>query len=169
MKVFLIGFMASGKTHCGKLLALRLGYNFIDLDEKIEAERGKSITEIFSSDGEASFRVLEKKMLRSIEQDNMVISTGGGTACYHDNINFMKDNGLTVFLNPSYEIILERLMSEKGKRPIIDAIPEHEFKNYTRNLFQQRLPFYQNADLTIESENDMEIIDLIIEVIDSLK
>src|SRR5436853_6290275 len=96
-KVFLIGFMGSGKTFLGKQLAQLLNYEFIDLDEWIEQREKKSIAEIFSEDGEEYFRKKESQQLKLLaEKNNAVIATGGGTPCFHDNMKWMNDHGFTI-------------------------------------------------------------------------
>ncbi|HQB87139.1 MAG TPA: shikimate kinase, partial [Bacteroidales bacterium] len=98
-KIFLIGFMGSGKTTTGKKLASRLSWKFIDLDEFIEEDKGMPVAEIFETQGEDWFRTVEAEALRTVTKaGNTVISTGGGTPCFYENMEFMLQNGLTVYL-----------------------------------------------------------------------
>ena len=126
MIIYLIGLMGSGKSHIGKTLAKRLNYFPADLDSLVENEIGKTITEIFETYGETYFRETEKKVLNILIAENMVVSTGGGTACFFDNLDFMKNSGVVVFLNPPLEIIYERLKNEKLKRPLISNLTDEE-------------------------------------------
>src|SRR5437773_11285939 len=97
--IFLMGFMGSGKTFFGKQLAQLLNYEFIDLDELIGKNEGATIAEIFFSKGEAYFRSKESSLLKSLSQnENAVIATGGGTPCFHDNMKWMNEHGITVYL-----------------------------------------------------------------------
>jgi shikimate kinase len=169
MTIYLIGFMGCGKTYVGQILARKLGYFFIDMDSCIEAESGKIIADIFKTEGEDHFRELEKNILHKISRENTVVSTGGGTPCFYDNMDFMKKNGLTVFLNPSIEIIVERLKNEKDKRPLIAHISDEELNNYAYKLYLKRLPFYEKADLSIEAENEEDILNVILSLVKQLK
>jgi shikimate kinase len=169
MTIFLIGFMGCGKSYVGQALADKLGYYFIDLDSAIEASAGKKIIDIFNDEGEAVFRTMETDTLHKIYRENTVISTGGGTPCFADNMSWMKSRGLTIFLNPSIDIISERLKKEKSKRPLIAAVPDDELKNHIYKLYLQRLPYYGAADLSIAAEGEEDILKVIIEAVDQLK
>jgi len=169
MTIFLLGFMGCGKSYVGRALAQKIGYDFIDLDTAIEAAEDKKIVEIFNIKGEAAFRTIETAMLHEIYKKNTIISTGGGTPCFADNMNWMKSSGLTVFLNPSIEIISERLKSEKSQRPLISAVPDKELKNHIYKLYIQRLPYYEAADLTIEAEHEEDILKVIIEAVGQIE
>src|SRR5215217_1973749 len=108
--VFLIGFMGSGKTFVGKKLAQLLKTTFIDLDEVIEKSEEKTISQIFSQNGEEFFRERESHYLKSLsERSNVVIATGGGTPCFHDNMKWMNENGITIYLKAKSEILFDRL------------------------------------------------------------
>jgi shikimate kinase len=168
MTIFLIGFMGCGKTYVGQALADKLGFNFIDLDSAIEALAEKKIIDIFNNEGEAVFRTMETDTLHKIFRENMVISTGGGTPCFADNMSWMQSKGLTIFLNPSIEIISERLKKEKSKRPLIANVPDEALKEHIYKLYLHRLPFYQMADLSIEAEKEQDILKVIIEAVDQV-
>src|SRR3954470_7416337 len=101
MKIFLIGFMGSGKTHWGKLLAAKLHVPFFDLDTVISATEKESVSEIFATKGEEYFRYKEKEILEELveDHDNFIISCGGGTPCFFNNIDFMKKKGRVIWLN----------------------------------------------------------------------
>jgi shikimate kinase len=168
MTIFLLGFMGCGKSYIGQVLAQNLGYDFVDLDAAIESAEGKKIIEIFDSVGEAAFRKIETAMLQKIYKENTVISTGGGTPCFADNMSWMKSRGLTIFLNPSIDIISDRLKTEKSKRPLIADVPDEALKEHIYKLYLHRLPCYEMADLSIEAENEQDILKVIIEAVDQL-
>src|SRR6266850_347126 len=121
MRIFLIGFMGSGKTHWGKQLAQRLKLPFYDLDEEIQAGEKKTIPQIFSEKGEEYFRMLEKELLEDIigDHQSLVISCGGGTPCFFNNIDMMKKHGTVVWLNTAINVLYDRLVKEKAKRPLL--------------------------------------------------
>ena len=169
MTIFIIGFMGCGKTYVGQALAEKLGYYFIDLDSAIEASAKKKIVDLFNDEGEAVFRTMETDTLHKIYKENTVISTGGGTPCFADNMSWMKSRGLTVFLNPSIDIISDRLKTEKSQRPLIAAVPDDELKNHIYKLYLQRLPHYEAADLSIAAEGEEDILKVIIEAVGQIE
>ena len=119
--IYIIGFMGSGKTTAGKKLASLLGWSFIDLDKRIEEYTGKTIPEIFSQNGEDYFRIIETQLLRNLKScTKTVISTGGGTPCYIDNMDFMIETGLTIYLKLTPAELKSRLSQSKGERPLIN-------------------------------------------------
>ncbi|MCJ7616788.1 MAG: shikimate kinase, partial [Desulfobacterales bacterium] len=118
--VYIIGFMGSGKSTAGKKLASHLGWSFIDLDRRIEEHTGKSIPELFSKYGEDYFRDVEANVLKRLKsQTNTIISAGGGTPCHGDNMDFMLETGLTVYLKLTSVQLKYRLSESKGERPLI--------------------------------------------------
>ena len=169
MTIFLLGFMGCGKSYVGRALAQKMGYDFIDLDAAIESAEGKKIIEVFEMKGEVAFRKIETAMLKKIYKDNTVISTGGGTPCFTDNLEWMKSKGLTVFLNPSIDVISDRLKTEKSQRPLIAAVQDEELKNYIYKLYLQRLPYYEAADLSIAAEGEEDILKVIIEAVGQIE
>src|SRR5215471_10073133 len=126
MKIFLIGFMGSGKTHWGQLLADKLQLPFYDLDTIVTEKEGKSISDIFAEKGEEYFRYKEKESLEELvnEQDQFILSSGGGTPCFFNNIEFMKKNGKVVWLNTSIDELTHRLQRERMSRPLISNVDE---------------------------------------------
>ncbi|NJK84331.1 MAG: shikimate kinase [Saprospiraceae bacterium] len=157
MRIFLIGFMGSGKSHNGKKLAKALNYNFIDLDDYIEEKAGKSIEEIFQQAGESYFRHLEQECLKSMTQfDDIVISTGGGAPCFSDNMAWIKKNGISIFLNPSVNILLHRLLPRTAHRPLLKGKSSEELYQYIHNKLEERVAFYNQADFTITLPNESE-------------
>ena len=152
MRIFLIGFMGSGKTHWGKLLANRLRLPFYDLDSIIVETAGMSITEIFQEKGEEYFRLQERDLLRDITQQHpsLVLSCGGGTPCFFNNIDFMKKEGLVVWLNTSIEALEQRLKKERATRPLIKDISDAEMRSYILKKMNDRRLYYEQADLHVE-------------------
>jgi len=128
-KIYLIGFMGSGKSTTGKKLASGLGWSFVDLDKKIEEETGRKIPEIFSKQGEEYFREVERRVLRAMESlSEVVISTGGGAPCYHDNMEHMLGNGITIYLKLTPVQLKQRLAVSKGERPLIKDVKGKTFR-----------------------------------------
>ena len=121
MRIYLIGFMGSGKTHWGRLLSEKLGIRFFDLDEQVAEHAGESIPELFVSQGEEIFRLMEKDVLHIITEshDSFVMACGGGTPCYFNNIEYMNKSGTTVWINVPLDTLFKRLVLEKEKRPLI--------------------------------------------------
>ena len=122
MKIFLIGFMGSGKTHWGRQLSQKLNLPFFDLDEQIVNAENKSITEIFAREGEEYFRLKEKEILHIITESHatFVMSCGGGAPCYFNNIEYMNQAGTTVWINASLETLFKRLSERKRTKAIIE-------------------------------------------------
>ncbi|MGE5583467.1 MAG: shikimate kinase [Bacillota bacterium] len=148
MKIILIGFMGTGKTTVGKLLAANLGYDFLDTDDLIEAREGKTVSQIFATDGEAYFRKLEHKLARELSKaDSLVIASGGGFALNRENMEVLRSNGLVVSLNASPEVIYQRVKHE-SHRPLLavkNPLPQIE------KLLSYRAKYYQEADLMVDT------------------
>lgn len=155
MLIFLIGYMGSGKTSIGKKLARKLGYTFIDLDEYIEKQAHKSISEIFSQYGEEYFRKIEAKHLKTIAQDqkNCIISTGGGAPCFHNNMELMGSAGYSIYLKLSPKSLQFRLASSKSKRPLITGKTDKELLDFIVTHLQEREEFYNKAHIIIKGED----------------
>jgi shikimate kinase len=155
LRVFLLGFMGAGKTYWGKQLAEHLQLPFFDLDEVVTEREGMSVSDIFAAKGEDSFRQMEKDTLRELvkEQEKFVISCGGGTPCFHDNIGFMNESGTTIWLNPSVDVMVERLKRKRGKRPLLKDLSDEELLAFVEKKLMVRLPVYQQAQVVIESDD----------------
>lgn len=151
-KIFLIGFMGSGKTTTGKKLASRLNWEFIDLDEFIEEDKGMPVAEIFETQGEDWFRTVEAEALRTVAKaDNTVISTGGGTPCFYENMEFMLQNGLTVYLRMTPESLARRLARSSAGRPLLKGIDKEELETYIRTKLAEREPWYSMAEIKTDT------------------
>lgn len=161
MRIYLIGFMGSGKSYISKRLAKHLGYPFTDLDELIEARAGKSIAEIFDQEGESSFRQLEAQALRDTQALSIaVIACGGGTPCYSDNMTWMNEQGMTVFLDVPEEILEKRLKNEADHRPVL--LGGKSIRDVIKSKLAERRSFYEQAHLHIEvADEDTDVAGLI--------
>lgn len=154
-KFFLVGYMGSGKTTVGKQLAGKLNLQFMDMDMFIENRYRKSVSAIFEEKGEAAFREIERKVLRELlDFENVVISTGGGTPCFFDNMDLMNQSGITVYLKVSVDELAERLKNSKQKRPLIKDKDSEEMKDYIAANLEKREQFYNRAAFIFES-NDL--------------
>ncbi len=165
MKVFLIGFMGSGKTTYGHQVAERLQRSFLDLDEVIERETGMTVREIFEKEGEERFRILEHEtLLRVIAlPGDPIIAVGGGTPCHFDNMERMNRAGLTLYLQHPPEILVRYLRDERQKRPLIAGMAPLQLWEYVSRKLQEREPFYRQAHeiLTWPAVSPDKIIDRI--------
>ena len=145
-RIFLIGYMGAGKTTLGRALAKELNIQFIDLDSYIEERLCKSVSQIFAEKGEAGFRDIERRMLHEAgEFENVIISTGGGTPCFFDNIEYMNEQGTTVFLDVPVERLFIRLSIARKKRPLIMEKNDEELHNFITEQLAKRLPHYSKA------------------------
>ena len=153
MKVFLLGYMASGKTTVGRKLAKELKLDFIDLDAYIEAQEKKRVSEIFNEGGEALFRGVEMKCLKELInlEPDALISTGGGTPCYYDNIKDMNQAGLTVYLEMDAKSLTYRLMNAKGDRPLVNKIGEDELLEFVVQQMEERKFYYSEAQIKVNA------------------
>ncbi len=150
MKIFLIGFMGSGKTYWGKKWAGQCGFDFYDLDQLIETEHNKSIAAIFEKDGEDYFREIETIELKKLAaKDNCIIACGGGTACYNDNMQWMNENGVPVYLQAFPQYIYERVLDEKEKRPLIKKVSRAELLFFIEQKLKEREDFYNQAKIIL--------------------
>ena len=146
MKIFLIGMMGSGKSYCAQRIAKKLKLRAYDLDNLIEMTEDLTISEIFEEEGEAYFRKLEATVLRWFgEKKSFVVATGGGTPCFHNNIEWMNENGITIWLNESVDVLVERLKPEKGHRPLISELSDDELGAFLTKKLAERAPFYNQA------------------------
>jgi shikimate kinase len=159
MRIFLIGFMGSGKTHWGTRIAEKLQIPFYDLDAVIVHSEGMGISEIFINKGEEYFRYIEKQTLEDLvnREENFVLSAGGGTPCFFNNIDFMKRSGKVLWLNTSLEALNQRLLKEKMSRPLLKGITEPGLRAYIIRKLSERKMYYEQADLMVHEETtDLE-------------
>lgn len=149
--------MGSGKTYWGLALARQLSIPFFDLDEIVATKESKPITEIFAISGEEYFRVKEKEAMEALidDHDSMVLSCGGGTPCFFNNIDTMKKYGIVVWLNTQAEIIMQRLLKEKSTRPLLKNIADHDMKQYIIRKLNERRMYYEQADVILDNEDSI--------------
>jgi shikimate kinase len=156
MKIVLLGYMASGKSSIGKKLSKRLTMNFIDLDDYIIGKEKLSIAEIFKQKGEIYFRNIENKYLKEIlsKNDDFILALGGGTPCYANNMELIKDRATTsVYLQGGVATMVKRLIEKKAKRPIIASLDEDKIPEFVaKHLFERRF-FYEQAKMTIKIDD----------------
>lgn len=154
--IALVGYMCVGKTTVGKALAQQLGAFFYDLDWYIEHRYRRKIAEIFAEEGEEKFRDLERRMLHEVaEFEDIVLSCGGGTPTYADNMDYLNSVAETVYLKASPETILAHLSMAKGNRPLLAGKTPEELDAYVRSQLELRQPFYAKAHHTV----DVNILD----------
>jgi shikimate kinase len=156
MRIFIIGFMGSGKSYTGIRLAQQLEFPFVDLDAYIEDQNDKSIDQIFEESGEASFRQIEKTALESLHAyEKVVVACGGGTPCFFDNIDWMKKQGTTIFLDLPPHILEQRLQKGMDHRPLIKNMDKAgDLRAYIESTLEARRPFYQQADIIFNPDNE---------------
>tara|TARA_R110000772_G_scaffold158193_1_gene269436 strand:+ start:68 stop:589 length:522 start_codon:yes stop_codon:yes gene_type:complete len=158
MKLVLIGYMGSGKSTVGMELARAIGYKFIDLDKHIELLEDKPISEIFKEKGEIYFRKLENRILKDLvsSENNVLISTGGGTPCYGNTMEFLssQEETVTIYLKTSLTVLVDRLFTEKENRPLIAHIDDKTaLIDFIRKHLFERSFYYNQAKLNIDTEN----------------
>lgn len=152
-RIFLIGYMGSGKTTLGKAYARTNHLEFIDLDWYIEERMHKTISELFAERGEEGFRELERKMLHEVgEFENVMVACGGGTPCFYDNIDYMNRVGETVFLDVCPAVLFRRLKIAKSKRPLLSDKTDKELMTFIGEALEKRLPYYTRARFRFNAE-----------------
>ena len=153
VRIFLTGYMGAGKTTLGKAFARRMDISFIDLDWYIEERFHKTVGELFTERGETGFRELERNMLHEVaEFENVVISTGGGTPCFFDNMDFMNQTGKTVFLDVYPDVLFRRLRVAKQQRPILQGKEDDELKVFIVQALEKRALFYHQAQYVFNAD-----------------
>ena len=152
MIISLLGYMGCGKSSLGKKLANKLSFDFIDLDNEIEKLEGKTVSKIFEEKGEIYFRSLERKLLKeNLKKNNTVLSLGGGTPCYGNNIDLINKKSHSVFINLPIKTLVQRLEQGKHKRPIIAEKSQEELERFIEQHLNERLPFYKKAKTEYDS------------------
>ena len=159
--------MGSGKSYWAKQLATELQYELVDLDTAIEIENDATISEIFELYGEQFFRNQETKYLRNFDtKNNVVVATGGGTACFNDNMQWMNEQGITIWIDEPMDVLVSRLAKEKAHRPLIKNLNDAELKYFLEQKLLERKSFYSKAKYIISSKKDtteklIELLNLI--------
>lgn len=154
MMVYLIGMPAAGKTSIGKQLAKKANYTFIDLDELISAKEEVSIKQLFQDKGEVYFRELENKYLKEVSQtkENTVVSLGGGTPCFYDNMGLILSSGKVFYINAPDYVIVSRIIRGVTKRPLFAELNDNELSDKINLLLKEREPFYFKAHYKIDTK-----------------
>lgn len=158
-KIFIVGMPGSGKSTMARYLCSKTKFNYFDLDEEIEKKSLKSISQIFKDEGEDHFRFLETKLLKEIikKEKVFILSTGGGTPCFNKNMDVMKKNGITIFLNTSIDTLTERV-SKKNKRPLFNS---KNIKETINDMFNKRIKYYNQSKFSINNNNKEEALSII--------
>ena len=152
-RIFLTGYMGSGKTTLGRALAAEIGIPFIDLDHYIESRYCKTIAQLFAEKGEEGFREIERRMLHEVgEFEDVIISTGGGTPCFFDNIEYMNAQGTTVYLDVPVERLHIRLNIARNKRPLIKDKNDEELMTFIIEQLEKRAPHYSKAQYSFKAD-----------------
>lgn len=169
MIISLLGYMGSGKSHVSKNLSKKLNFPLIDLDQKISEEHQLSIPEIFQNKGEIFFRKEEKRILESIlnERSNIILSLGGGTPVYYNNMDLINQFSKSIFLRASVKTLTERIMLQKNSRPLIARLEDNDIPEFIAKHLFERNPFYGKSHFTIDTDSKTasEISDEIIRLL----
>lgn len=169
MIITLLGYMGSGKTHVSKILSDKINFKLFDLDKEISRRNKSTIPEIFQKRGEIYFRKLEREVLEEIlaTQENTILSLGGGTPVYYNNMEIINSNSTSVFLRTSINTLVERLSKQKEKRPLIANISNEDLPEFIAKHLFERNVYYNRAQYSIstDSKTPEEILQEIIEKI----
>lgn len=163
-RIFLIGYMGAGKTTLGKVLAARLGLSFVDLDLFIESRYHRSVSQLFAEKGEAVFRRIEKTMLEEVGTfEDVLVSTGGGTPCFYNNMEYMNRMGQTIFLEVPVDELAARLELCKSTRPILRDKSGDQLRRFIGETLEIRQPYYDCAQIRFDAakmitEQDVEAL-----------
>jgi shikimate kinase len=154
MIISLIGYMGCGKSHVSKILSEKINFRLIDLDKEISRRNKLTIPEIFEKKGEIYFRKLEREALEEIlaSEENVVLSLGGGTPVYYNNMEIINHNSKSIFLRASVATLSERLSKQKEKRPLIAHISEEDLPEFIAKHLFERNPFYSKAQFSVSTD-----------------
>lgn len=168
MIISLIGYMGSGKSHISKVLSDKIGLKLIDLDQQISLKNKLTIPQIFEKRGEIYFRKQERELLEEIlaKEDNLILSVGGGTPAYYNNIEVLNQNSETIFLRTSVKTLADRLLKQKFKRPLIANIDDEDLPEFIAKHLFERNQYYSKAKYTIDT--DRKSVEEIVEEIEKL-
>jgi len=167
--IILTGYMCAGKTTIGKALAKELGRSFYDLDWYVEERFHKKVSRIFEEEGEAHFRDLEYRMLHEVaEFEDIVLSCGGGTPCFFDNMAYMNSVAETFYLKATPETLMQHIAISKGERPLLKGKKPEELYGYISGQLAQREPFYEQAHHIVDI-NVLDDLKKIRDIVDIIK
>jgi shikimate kinase len=151
MNLYLIGYMGTGKTTVGRLLAKKMNRSFIDVDGFIENRYYKTVSALFEEKGESGFREIERHALQEISGfENMIVSTGGGLPCFFDNMDLLNRTGFTIYLKASVDELFQRINSNKQKRPLVKEKNSEELYDFIETNLKKRELFYNQATLIVD-------------------
>lgn len=168
--VFLVGFMGTGKTTIGKAIAKKLGFQHLDLDVFIENKYHKAISQIFKELGEENFRKLEQNALMQIvDFEQCVISTGGGTPCFFDNMQQINTRGISFYLKSDSKVLVDRLFNNGCRRPLLAGKNKTELLDYIEQTIAEREAFYLQAHAVINANNTQQAIEQICDYLQNVK
>ena len=154
MRIFLVGFMGSGKSTLGRNLASLLNLTFVDLDSFLEEKYFRTIPQIFEQEGEDNFRKKEHSVLAEVaEFDDVIVATGGGAPCFFDNMELMNQAGYCIFLDVDIDSLILRLVQAKTERPLIKGKTPEELRVFIEKLLSKRRPFYEKASYIVKGSN----------------
>ena len=160
MRIYLIGYMGCGKSTLGRRLSEHLNMQFVDMDHYIEERNHKTIPQIFEQEGEAEFRIKERKALEELSEfTDIVIATGGGAPCFFDNIDLMNKSGKTIYISIDPAILADRLLKSKTERPLIKGKSKEELVAFIDETLKKRNEFYKQAKFQI-TKPDIELEEL---------
>ncbi|MCU4176318.1 shikimate kinase [Carboxylicivirga sp. N1Y90] len=152
-RIFLVGFMGSGKSTLGRRLRTEMGWDFLDLDDVFEEKFKVKIKQYFSVHGEDAFRIAEKEVLKDVlDKERVIIATGGGTPCFFDNMDVMNNNGLSIYLKLSVDVLIGRLSGGKQVRPLVAGKSGQELRDFICAKLQEREFFYNKAQVVADAE-----------------
>lgn len=162
MLYFLIGFMGSGKSYMSKKLSKELQVPFVDMDQEIEKQEGKTINEIFAQHGEDYFRELERNYLLNLNsKQSLIVATGGGVPYFFDNMEIMNAKGVTLYLNRSKSKILKQLMKGRHKRPLLHGKSMEEVAEFYDLKMKERAPYYEKSMIHVGDMDYVQVAQMI--------
>ena len=169
MIISLVGYMGSGKSHISKILSDRINFKLIDLDKEISRRNKLTIPEIFEKKGEIYFRKLERETLEELlaTEENLVLSLGGGTPAYYNNMEIINHNSKSIFLRASISTLAERISKQKEKRPLIANISDEDLPEFIAKHLFERNEFYSKAQFTVNTDSK-EPEKIVAEIIEKL-
>lgn len=169
MIISLLGYMGSGKSHISKLLSSKLNFKLIDLDKEIIKRNNCSISEIFQKKGEIFFRKQEREALEEVlaTEQNAILSLGGGTPVYYNNMDVINQNSISIYLSANIPTLTQRLYKQKDKRPLITNISDEALPEFIAKHLFERNPFYRKAQFMVSTDEKTpeEIVDEIIHLL----
>jgi shikimate kinase len=154
MRIYLVGYMGSGKTKTAEALSKIFNFKTVDTDNLVVEKTGKTISTVFEIEGQEFFRDIERDVLRSTaKNDNIIVSTGGGTPCYFDNMNWMNEHGITIYLEANSGLLFHRLATSKSGRPLIEKLDDVELMEQITGHLAVRVPVYREAKIIVNAIN----------------